>query len=173
MCNVSREMLAVDKPNEDRVAFFNIVKETLLNHTCWHVNYGRVGAVFELAFEPKVRRKIPLTPSDYSDEFRHFEGEANLMVWCSWRLDSKEGPLASSDDESGSELLVRLIGLKVTALWINISTWDLILRFGDEFLVNVFCDHLPGNPSYDGNWYLTVKGSLLRAGPGDIFVVNE
>src|SRR5258708_1968370 len=59
---------------------------------------GAAGSTFQLSFGGKVRRPVPLKNVGHSEEFRQFEGEVGLLVWCAWRLDAPDGPLTSWDD---------------------------------------------------------------------------
>jgi hypothetical protein len=70
--------------------------DSLRELPCWYVSCGgAVGPSFQLALGNRVLRNRPLKNSAHPDEFRRFEGEANLLVWCSWRLDGSEGPRTS------------------------------------------------------------------------------
>ena len=131
--------------------------------------------MFELAFGDKVPRKTPIQNEAYDEEFRRFEGSVNLMVWCTWRLDIESGCVVSSDgddDEIGNGLRA-LMGSSVTEVSIVQPAWDLVLRFNGGMRLTVFCDHVGRNPSYDGNWYLTLPDRLYYAGPGTNFGIED
>src|SRR2546430_12818252 len=73
------------------------VIQALLGKPCWYVSCGgSVGATFQLAFGAKIPRDHVVNNRAHSDEYRHFEGEANLLVWCTWRLDGPETPRSNS-----------------------------------------------------------------------------
>ncbi len=75
------------------------VVQALRGKKCWYVSCGRSAAsTFELALGEKIPRRQLLHNEAHSLEFQQFEGEANLLVWCTWRLDESSGPISSSDD---------------------------------------------------------------------------
>jgi hypothetical protein len=136
---------------------------------CWYVSCGGCTLpTFKLALGAKVPRQRPLKNPAQSEEFRQFEGEASLLVWCSWRLDSADAPLTSSDDEpAGIEThLQRLVGICVESVRLAAPAWDLTVSFANGLVLHVFCDHVPGAPSFDGNWELWRKEVALIVGPG-------
>src|SRR5262249_7129167 len=59
---------------------------------CWYVSCGgAAGSTFQLSLGEKVRRSVQLKNPAHSEEFRQFEGEAAIFVWCAWRLDALDG----------------------------------------------------------------------------------
>jgi hypothetical protein len=136
---------------------------------CWSVSCGGCTLpTFQLALGDKVRRPGPLKNPAQSEEYRQFEGEANLLVWCTWRLDAAEGPLTSSDDDEAgiTTHLGRLSGATVEAVAVTSPALDLTISFSGSLTLRVFCDHVPGAPSFDGNWDLWLKGVGVFVGPG-------
>src|SRR5262249_9046674 len=99
---------------------------------------------------------------------RRYEGEVNLLVWCAWRLDSSDGPLTSWDDAPDRirAQLARLQGIRVRAASAVAPTWDLSVSFWNGLKLRVFCDHVPDDPSFDGNWELWRTQDALVVGPG-------
>jgi hypothetical protein len=74
--------------------------QQLVGLPLWFVNCGgAAGSSFSLALGGKVARASPLKNPSVSQDFREHTGEANLYVWCSWRLVAGDA-LASSDQES-------------------------------------------------------------------------
>ena len=146
------------------------VRDRLLGLECWYASAGgsHVGGSFSLALGDRVPREVPLANTAHSDEYRKYEGEANLLVWCTWRLDSQSGPLSSSDDaQSGIQsALSRLVGAKVVDVAIARPGWDLRLVFAPFHSMQIFCDHVPGDPSFDGNWELHAASQAYYFGPG-------
>src|SRR5439155_19032144 len=124
-----------------------------------------------LALGEKVPRRAPLKNPAHSEEYRRFEGEANLLVWCSWRLDGPHRPLSSSDDSSEAiaQELGQLVGSQVESLGLTPPAWDLTVAFSRGLVLRIFCDHLPGNPSFDGNWELWGRDAVGFVGPGAHF----
>jgi hypothetical protein len=143
---------------------------------CWYVSYGgAAGPTFQLALGKKVRRSVPVRNPVHSEEYRQFEGEANLLVWCTWRLDGPSGPLTSSDDtpEGISKGLPQLREAKVRGASLIDNAGDLIISFSNKLKVRIFCDHVPGAPSFDGNWELWLTDRALLVGPGSRFEFVE
>jgi hypothetical protein len=142
---------------------------------CWYASTGgAAGATFELAFGGKIRRAIPLHNPSHSQEFRQYEGEASLFVWCAWRLDSPDSTITSWDDEQTTiqNGLARLTGSRVLAVDIFPPGWDLDMRFDNGLRLHVFADHVPGDPSFDGNWELVTQNWLLAFGPGAKYTIE-
>ncbi len=136
---------------------------------CWYVSCGGCTLpTFQLSLGDKLRRARPINNPAQSEEFRQFEGEASLLVWCAWRLDGADGPLTSSDDADASVTthLQRLVGARVEAVAVTTAACDLTLSFSGDLTLRVFCDHVPGEPSFDGNWQLRLKAVALYVGPG-------
>jgi hypothetical protein len=147
----------------------NTIEAALLGKTCWHVSCGGAALnTFELALGAKIPRAEPLYDRSRADEYDQFEGEANLLVWCTWRLDSVASPLTSSDDtqEHAIAALCRLVGQTVTSVCVDLPGWDLRLEFSGGLNLHVFCDHLPGDPSFDGNWDLFLPDRIISIGVG-------
>lgn len=151
--------------HQDPSAFVN----KMLGLPCWYVSTGgAAGSTFELALGNKVPRPRRLKNPAHSEEFRLFDGEANLLIWCAWRLDGSEGPLTSWDDTDANikAMLAKLVGAAVESVAVTPMAWDLTLRFTADLTLRVFCDHVPGDPSFDGNWELWLADRGLCVGPG-------
>jgi hypothetical protein len=120
-------------------------------------------------------RQDPLTNMAQSEEFRRYEGEASLFVWCTWRLDGPNGPLTSSDDTDANIVtqMEKLIGTTIQSVAPIPPAWDLIIGFANGLTLRVFCDHVPGDPSWDGNWDLCRQGTALEVGPGTRVVFED
>lgn len=142
---------------------------------CWYVSSGgAVGPAFALAFGKKIRRRTKLENKAHSKDYQQYEGEANLYIWCTWRLDSVDRPLTGSDDSEkriGREL-ARLVGKKMVDVRIDRPGWDLHIRFDDELTLHVFCDHVGDDPSFDGNWEAWLKEKAIFFGPGSRYEVQ-
>jgi hypothetical protein len=143
---------------------------------CWYVSCGgAAGSTFELSFGQEVRRRFPLKNSAHSAEFRQFEGEVSLLVWCAWRLDSPDTCLTSWDDTNDSveRELTKLVGARVRSIDLVGPCWDINLMFSNSLCLRVFCDHVPGEPSFDGNWDLTTQEVLIAIGPGTNYTIED
>ena len=144
------------------------VKRGLCN-MCWYASCGGAAlSTFELAFGKKIARSVIARASAASDEFCEFEGEANLLVWCTWRLDDAAGPITSSDDTTANVVrsLKQLVGHNVVDVQVDLPGWDLHLEFTGGLRLHVFCDHVPGDPSWDGNWELFLSDKMIAIGVG-------
>jgi len=146
------------------------LRSQLVGLECWYASFGgkHVGSTFSLAFGDRIPRAVPLSNSAHSEEFRNYEGSANLVVWCSWRLDSQESPESSSDDtdEGIKRALNGIVGAKVVDVVVERPGWDLRLLLFPYQVLRVFCDHVPGDPSFDGNWELHTVKEAYYFGPG-------
>jgi hypothetical protein len=153
------------------------LRSRLIGLPCWYASAGgkHVGSTFSLALGRQVPRAAPLTNLAHSDEYRKYEGEANLVVWCTWRLDGPSAPESSSDDtEQGIQSALQgLIGSRVVDVVIERPAWDLRLLFWPFHRLQVFCDHVPGEPTVDGNWELHMEDEALYFGPGTAMEVEQ
>ncbi len=139
----------------DQERTVNEVRAALLGRRCWNVACGGAsGSTFQLALGRKIPRRIALRNPKASDEYRRFEGEFGLMVWCSWRLEGPAGPITSSEDESSGLVdgLRRLVGRTVVRT-VASEGWNLQLAFSGGLLLSVFPDHV-GREWTLGNWEL-------------------
>lgn len=144
--------------------------DALLGLRCWYVSCGgAAGPTFTLVLGKKVARPVPLTNLAHAENYRQNEGEANLLVWCSWRLDEPDQPVTSSDDttQAIAQGLGRIVGATLTSLEASPPAWDLKLAFSNGLRLSVFCDHVPGDPSFDGNWELWQQDKAFFVGPGN------
>jgi len=138
--------------------------ESLIGRSCWYASHGEsVGATFSLAFGKKVQRKHPLQNEAHRSDFRHYEGEYALYVWCTWRLDGPDAPISSSDDTHDriGRALGSLIEKKVLAICRDLPGWDLRIDFSGGLVLRLFCDHVDGDPSFSGNWELCTPGRTV------------
>lgn len=110
---------------------------------------GGTGRKFDLLITlgAKVPREIPLRHTIDEDR-KLFTGGYRIVVWCTWRLDCEERPLASSDLDPviiERELSV-LVGQHIVAATCTAPAWDLCLEFSGGVKLKVFCDYIPGRP---------------------------
>jgi hypothetical protein len=134
---------------------------------CWHVNAGgAAGSTFSLAFGAKVPREAALTNPAVSEDFRDFQGEVGLYVWCSWRLEDDQVAIASSYEEDiRATTLKSLTGQTLRDVHLEPRSLDLRLEF-DRCRLILFCDHVLPSSEYECNWELNVGNETLIAGPG-------
>lgn len=156
------------------------IRAALLGKKCWH-GYVSAGNTFQIALGRKVARSREETEarlrvrarraahdvrgSKRENEFTRFAGESNLLVWCSWRLDRRNGPLTSWDGEAEQceAGICRLVGRTVKSVDIG-AGWDLRLAFSGELLLTVFPDHVGEAASFDGNWEVWRKDQAYLIG---------
>lgn len=147
-----------------------------LGKLCWHVSVGGCTLpTFSLAIGAKRKRERALRNPSQPLAFRKYEPEVSFYIWCTWRLDSRNAVIVSSDG-SAVEIergLGRLVGLPLTGVRVRRPAWDLSLRFGDDLHLIVFSDHAGRRPSFDGNWEATVLSRALYAGPGGKLEIGE
>jgi hypothetical protein len=146
-----------------------------LRKKCWYVSCGgSVGTTFQLVLGDKVRRDVPVRNPAHSDDFRNYEGEANLYVWCSWRLDSPEGPLTSSAGEQEHVVLglEDLVGRAVIDVRVDLPGWDLHLQFSGGRNLHVFCDQIAGDSCSRTNWDLVLTDKSIDCEASSKIVVE-
>lgn len=151
------------------------IAQSLLGKPCWYASFGGcAGSTFQLAFGAKIARRVPGRNEKHTEEFRKYEGEANLLVWCSWRLDDAAGPIASSDDtdEHIAVGLNRLLGTSPATLSCGAPGWDLRIGFANGLTLRVFCDHVPGDPSFSSNWELWEKDRVIAIDAGSVVSIE-
>lgn len=141
--------------------------KTLEGLNCWHVNSGGVaGTTFSLALGGKIPRQLPLSNPTASEEYRQFEGEHNLYVWCSWRLIDENGTMTSSYRPVFEAAKLKLLTNQVICgALLNSQTLDLELRF-EHSRLDLFCDHVFAKSSHDCNYELHSIDRVLVIGPG-------
>ena len=140
------------------------IADALFGQECWYASCGgSAGAAFELALGKKMARKYPIKNPAHSQEFRNFEGTTSLFVWCTWRLDDSEAPVTSSDDENSSVIagLNQLVGHRISNMDIRTKGMDASITFSNGYTLSIFCDHVPGAPSFDGNWEVVTQASIV------------
>ena len=157
-------------------AIVDDVERALSHMPCWYVSCGGSAASsFELALGAKIPRdEIAVPPGCPITEFDRFQGETNLLVWCSWRLDGGDSPLTSSDDtmEHLTAGLRRLVGERTLEAKVDLPGWDLQIPFTNDLRLRIFCDHLPGEPSFDGNWDLFLPDRTISINVGCICTIE-
>jgi hypothetical protein len=142
---------------------------------CWHVGTGgAVGSTFLLALGERTPRSIPLRNQAHSDEFPYNKGSASILIWCAWRLDDAAGPITSWDDadDGVARGLAQVVGTKITSIEIEPPCWDATITFSTGLRLHVFCDHVPGEPSFDGNWQFSTPDAQVAFGPGARYQVD-
>ena len=153
------------------------LRSKLIGLGCWYVNAGgnRVGSSFSLAFGDKVARSVPLSNSAHPEDYRNYEGTANVLVWCTWRLDGRDEPVTSSDDTEEGIVsgLGRLSGCSIVDIVVERPCWDLKILFSPFYRLQLFCDHVPGDPSFDGNWEMHLPNEQFYFGPGNKLEVTN
>jgi hypothetical protein len=139
---------------------------SLIGERVWWVAPG-VGASFSLALGGGFPRKRPVKSANR--RFSAYQPEISLIVWCVWRLETSRAPLASSDGDDQRSIRAvgrALIGKRIRTIELVRPCWDLRLDFTGGVSLKIFCDHIPGDPSFDGNWQVRVGPRIAAVGPG-------
>lgn len=99
-----------------------------------------MGTTFQFVLEKKISRSCPLLNLCHPQEHREYEGSANLLVWCGWRLDRGAETITSWDEkiESVRNGFEKLKGKKVIEFTTEPPAWDLRLKFTSSYLLKVF-----------------------------------
>ena len=135
---------------------------------CWHVSAGGATAPsFVLVLGKRIPRQKDLRNRSQPSLYRKYRGSVELLVWCSWRLETRDAVLASSDQgEAGLTEMERLVEARVAEIDCYPPAWDLAISFVDGRVLRVFCDHVVPNASFRQNWELWLPGVEVTAGPG-------
>jgi hypothetical protein len=148
--------------------FEKTVTRSLEGEPCWFACHGGVGSCFQLACGAKVRRESPLRNRELPTKYRWFEGTANLLVWCTWRVERGRRILASSRDNEIiiARTLESLCKQRIVNVQVARPFWDIEMTFEAGHRLRVFADHPSSKNATQDNWYLTLKDRILYAGPG-------
>ena len=142
----------------------------IIGQACWYIGVGGCTLPsFSIALGRRVKRQYPLRNPSATEEFRLYKGESTLLVWCTWRLDSKNSAIASSDDNEATIVtgLNRLKGKKLVGVEVIGPVWDAIFEFSDDLKLKIFCDHTSPEGSFDGNWEFATGDVQVYLGPGN------
>jgi len=144
--------------------------ESLKNRSCWYVCCGgSAGARFSISLGGKVKRTFEVQNLLHPIEFRQFEGEFDLYVETTWRLDSQTGPMCSSNFEADGfgnsidTLEQQLTGATVVDIRISYPVGDLTIEFTSGLILRVFCTDIRFSCPYAGNWSITNYSRVLSA----------
>lgn len=143
------------------------IKE-LVGQNCWYVSAGGATAPsFTLVLGEKVLRERALRNLAHPLEFRTNRGSVELLVWCSWRLQSTTQVFASSDQgEFGLQVLKNVEGTTILETNCYPPAWDLSIRFSNGLELSIFCDHIEPNCSISQNWEFSGPRGYVATGPG-------
>ena len=130
------------------------IRAALSGKKCWYA-FSSFGSTVGLDLGRKVLRPRPLRNRAHKPEYRKYEGERHLILWCSWRLERSGLPIISSDgtEPQCQEHLQVLVGRMVRQVEISPS-WDLRLVFSGDVALIAFPDHVGQAAGFDGNWEL-------------------
>jgi len=80
---------------------------------------------------------------------------------------------SSDDDTAGLERLKSfLLNARVRGASVIDRTCDLKVSFSNRSRLWIFCDHVPGSPSFEGNWELWLRDWALFVGTKSCFEVE-
>jgi hypothetical protein len=139
----------------------------LVGKQIWHANSGgSAGSSFSLAIGGMRPREQRLRNPDASPQFQEFQGDHSLYVWCTWRVETHQS-LASSDQDHAvfGTVIQSLVGSTIISASVFSRLHDLRIETTNGVL-SVFCDHVPPQMSFNGNWEMTFPGGSLTLGPG-------
>ena len=120
---------------------------------CWTV-IGDQHPDVHIGFGGRVRRKKPLSNDTLTDEEREFQPELDILIKCSWRLQSGDTVLAGPVD--GGAALELLVGGTVESVEASAPAWDLTLHFSGGLDLMVSADET--RDGYD-NYSVCVRGT--------------
>lgn len=145
------------------------IVRSLIGQRCWYVSAGGVTwPSFVLVCGDMIARELPLSNPAHPEPFKSNRGSVELLIWCSWRLQTDSRVLASSDEaESGAKALIALVGTTLTEARCSAPAWDLALAFSSGLAIQVFADNHGPEPTASQNWELWVPGMYVRAGVGE------
>lgn len=83
--------------------------------------------------------------------------------------------LASSDDPDRHVkiALPKLKGARIESMEVTAPAWDMIVHLSRGLRLVLFSDHTSESPNSSANWYATVDGSRVEAGPGTLLIVKS
>lgn len=129
---------------------------------------------FKLALGGRILRKIPLMNKSQPEEYQRYRGTVELLVWCSWRLQTESTVLASSDQlEEGIGALRSLDSATVRDVMCLGPAHDLVIDFEGGKRLVVFCDHVQPGASISENWEFSLVDLTLIAGPGTLMIIER
>lgn len=142
--------------------------QELVGKKCWHVSAGGVTSPsFVLVLGEKVPRPVPLKNQAQPVDFRENRGSVELLVWCSWRLNSQAEVVASSSQDPCFDLKLReLVGSRVESVDCVPPFWDLSVRFSNSIELQVFSNNVISEESALENWELWLPLGVTSVGPG-------
>jgi hypothetical protein len=129
------------------------ITEFIKGRKCWYAFC--TGSAFQMAFGQKLRRDRELKNQHHPLVYRQFEGESGLVVWCTWRIEGSQGPIASSESKERLciDSIPKAIGRTVLAVEIG-PGWNLRIEFSGGLVLTVFPDNVGPSHIIDSNWEL-------------------
>jgi hypothetical protein len=134
----------------------------LIGARCWSALAGRgAGGTVVLDLGARLRRVQPLKNAQLTDEQRAYTGELWLLVRCAWRLESPAGVVGGSGDPVGAAAAIAcLVGRAMSAFELRSPAHDLLLSFGDDHRLAIFCDRAGD----DDNYSVAIPGWIVEVG---------
>jgi hypothetical protein len=139
----------------------------IVDKHCWSFTAGEgTGSVIEFDFGKKIKRKKPLSNKYLSEEQRAFQGEYDLFVECSWRLDERKDVICSSKDSNKENGVIvsglkRLVNKKVISIEIHKPAYDLDLYFINNLTLKIFCDETNSAENVDNFTFATPERNYI------------
>jgi len=140
----------------------------IIGQSPWHVSAGGVTApTFKLVLGSKIRRARPLKNPAQPEEFQLFEGSIQILVWCSWRIQTPSSLIASSAQGEQGLIHVRsFVGVPIRDAICESPFGDLTVGFADDRTIKIFPDAVEDEENAIPNWELVVDDRQLVVGPG-------
>ena len=102
-----------------------------------------------------------------------YEGESNLMVWSSWRLQRKLRVISTSEDMESRAIrsIESIVGATILEVTVTSPANDMVICFDTGVVLHLFCDRVGGKTKQ--NWEIFAGPKIIAAGPGSQCEVCE
>ena len=92
-----------------------------------------------------------------------FEGEIEVLAWCSWRLQTSKRVIAtdSTPEAERRAAVSKLKGRVVEGCWLFEASGDLIVFFSGDLRLHFIADYLPESEAVLENWQVAADSKTL------------
>ena len=140
----------------------------LQGQRCCFVGGPSAGTFINLDFGDEVLRNVPVKNPSLPERQRWYQGTFILFIQCVWRIDSEGEILCGCWDDIGQDAPPRrhftsLAGQKVTGVEIATPGLDLAIRFGNSYVLRIFCDQVNELDDYS-NYSLFTPAKVYTVG---------
>ena len=129
---------------------------------CWYTSVNAsTGSILNLCLGGKVPSKKPAQNPNKSEDFCSFDPEISVMVYCAWRIETKDHVLGGWLDPNHpggamEKSLSNIHGKTVTEFHLDFPSFDLTLTLSNMFSIKIFCDQIYVD-SMKSNWYIVTN----------------